>query len=221
MRWVSFVFVGVCLAGCPGASPGTPDGNPGGDDGPAPGASTLRIAWALDNIGDIGDLVVPATGYSLDEAKFRMENLHATLITDPDNPATSKDEYKLRWTTDDEPDAIKFDNVPSGHYSSVVLQLDDSGGDKAFELHGHYNDGADSWEIDSINSLSISLDASLDLLPDTDVTITIEIGVAAAVNKVDFAANDDISDIDLIEMSAFRADLQNAFRFAGATPSPN
>jgi hypothetical protein len=223
MRWVSLVFVVACLVGCPGPTQTNPDGTPGDDtDAPPVGAATLRIAWTTD-VAVPSDIGGP-TDNTLDDVRFRMENLHATLIIDPDNPVTTKDDYKLHWDSGNAPEDIVFTGAPPGHYSSVVLQLDDGDAQHAFEIKGTYldTDGRHGWEIESDAGLPISMDTSLDLAPDSDVTMTIEIGVGAAANTVDFIDDDDITDSsdDADLMDPFRMQLsQGAFRVKGTAAS--
>lgn len=218
MRAVLLLVVGTCIAGCPGPTdPITPDGQVSSDgdvekDAPE-GDSKLTIAWASAP-------VVPGTtpgGNRIDEIKFRMENLKATVDVDPTDPNTTKDEYKLHWDSDTAPEAIEFGNAPAGRYTSIVLQLDEGDNEDAFEIRGQAPDG-DSFKLDDNASLSISMNCNITLAAGEEKTVVIDIDVNAAVDALDINALGSGDGVDhhldadnSEEMAAFRAALQQAF----------
>lgn len=217
MRWVSLVFVVACLAGCP---------NPSGDDdisdaNPNPdspsGSATLRIAWETDKPvpGDIGN------SNRLDDVKFRMENLEAVVAVSPNDPRTTRDEYTLHWDADGSPDEVVFPNAPAGLYTSVVLKLDSEIFTHAIEIHGHYDilNTNQGFEVESDNTLSISMETNFTLKPGTDNTLTIQIKVADAINELDYSQDDSVGDGDA-GMTTFRNKLQQAFSVKASPAAP-
>jgi hypothetical protein len=219
MRVVSLTFVVACLAGCPGPHGDDDDiADAPPSDTPSTGAATLRIAWETDKTvpGDIG------SNNQLEDVKFRMEALEANVAVSPNDPRTTLDEVKLHWDGDSVPDEIVFPDAPAGLYTSVVLKLDSEFLTHAIEIHGHYDTSGTNtgFEVESDDSLSISMNTDFDLHAGADMTVTIQIKVADAINQLDFTTDDDVTDGDP-SMPAFRQRLQQAFTVKASPAAPD
>lgn len=218
MRGGLLLIVGACLAGCPGPTdPATPDGNPGGDgnqDGQV-GDSKLRIEWATNPLVPGG---LTALGHRLDDVRFRMENLKATVDVDPNDPNTTLAEVKLHWDDDNEPEAITFSDAPAGRYTSIVLKLDEGDGEEAFEIRGQTSSN-ESFRFDDRASLPISMACNVVLAPGETKTLVVDIDLSAAVGVVDidalgagFGVDHHLeADDEPVVMAQFRTALQAAF----------
>lgn len=208
----------VVLVGCSGAdAPGVPDGAPmpdGPGDARNTGNSTLRLAWATTPASPGG---TPG-GNQLVDLRFRMESLRAIVDVDPNDPNTTRESYKLHWDGSSAPEAIEFDDAPAGRYTSIIFQLDDGDGEKAFDLRGETTDG-DTFKIDDSASLSISASCDAVLAPGGELTLTIEIELGAAIDPIAFdelASGDGVdhhlhAGADPVVMAGFRARLRQAF----------
>jgi len=179
-------------------------------DGPVTGASTLRLAWATDMPvpGPIGNT------NTIDDLEFRMENLQAVVTVSPNDPRTMLDELSLHWDSSGSPAEVVFQDAPPGLYTSVVLKLDAAVLTRAFHIHGTH--AGQDFEIEDSSTLSISMEASLELGPGVDKTLTIEIGIANAINNIDFSSGLELEHDDP-RMAGFRNDLQQSFVIQGET----
>lgn len=222
MRAGLMLIVGACIAGCPASeSPVAPDSSQPVLDGapildsPPGGTARLTIAWATTPVVPAG---VTPMGHRIDEARFRMENLKATVDVDPTDPNTTQAEVKLAWDDKEAPAPVTFATAPAGRYTSVVLQLDEGDGQNAFELRGESNDN-DSFKFDDKASMSIFMTADLVLAPGDDKTLVIDIDLATAVDAIDIEELDGgngvqhhlDADDEPEAMALFRGSLQGAF----------
>ena len=202
LRWLTVFLVTVCVAGCPATS----SGDDVGDDPPdAPqGTSTLRIHWSTD-------FAIPGPISAVDlltDVRIRMENLQAVVTVSPNDPRTTLEELKLRWSGDGQPEDVVFENAPAGLYTSLVFKLDAADFTNAFEIHGTHE--ASEIEIEDSDSLPISIDTNLDLAPGADETLDIQFQIGAAVGTLDLSSGGEITHGDP-QMATFRAALQQAF----------
>lgn len=208
MRWLSLALVVTCATGCGGSD----DDDTAVDAAPdtdTAGAATLRIAWTTDKAvpGDIG------SNNRLDDVKLRMEGFEAVVIVSPNDPRTTRDEVNLHWDNDSGPDEVVFTNAPTGLYTSVLLKLDSAGFTHAVSIAGHFDvsNTNQSFEVESDDALSISMATDFTLTAGTDKTMTIQIGIADAVNQLDYMMDSDVTDSDTAAMGTFRSALQVGF----------
>lgn len=209
----------VLLVGCPGPTdPPISDGSLPGDaslsDTHNPGAARLTIAWAIKPAVD----VTTAAGNELDDVKFRMENLKATVDVDPEDPNTTKDEYELHWDSDDEPESITFENATPGRYTSITLELAEGDGEASLDIRGDDDDN-DTFKIDDSASHGVVMSFDAMLEPGAEMTLTIEIDLEALIDPIDFdslPADDGVDhhldiDEDMAQMLAFRGRIPLIF----------
>lgn len=187
MREGLLLITAACLAGCPGPQdPSAPDADPGLDSNQDDGSSSdskLRIEWATTP-------EIPGTttsGHRLDDVRFRMENLKATVDVDPNDPNTTRDEVKLHWNAEEAPEALTFSDAPAGRYTQIVLKLDEGDGEDSFEFRGVSNQG-DSFRLGDTATISIAMTCNFVILPGETKTVTVNIDVQDAVDTVDIEA---------------------------------
>jgi len=216
MRKGFLVIAAVCLAGCPGQDPATPDSGMNLDSNQLdgnPGDSKLRLEWATNP-------VIPGTtplGHRLDDVRFRMEKLKATVDVDPNDPNTTREELKLRWTSEDEPETLTFSDAPAGRYTSIVLKLDEGDNEASFEFRGVTNTG-DTFELEDKATISISMTCNFVLLPGEDKTLIVDIDLAPAVDAVDIdglepgeGLDHHLDDDNVAVLAQLRTAMQAAF----------
>lgn len=216
MREGILLITAACLAGCPGQDPATADSGIGEDSNQQDGNqsdSKLRIEWTTNP-------VIPGTtplGHRLDDVRFRMEKLKATVDVDPNDPNTTREELKLRWTSEDEPEPLTFSDAPAGRYTSIVLKLDEGDNEASFEFRGVTNTG-DTFELEDKATISISMMCNFVLLPGETKTLIVDIDLAPAVDAVDIEQlepGDDVDhhldDDDTAVLAQLRTAMQAAF----------
>jgi hypothetical protein len=136
MRCLGFLAASFLLAACPGSGGGDDDGlQPDGppDDGPPVGTGGLVLRIATDR-------AIPAEiGGDLRISDIRLGGMSIRAIGDAasaGDPRTTTADVELHWDNDDAPDAISFDQAPSGRYSTIkidVAKINDNG---ALEIEG-------------------------------------------------------------------------------------
>ncbi len=211
------LIIGVCLTGCPGQDPANPDSGIDSDsssqlDGSS-GEAKLRLEWSTTP-------VIPGLttlGHRLDEVRFRMENLKATVDVDPNDPNTTRDEVKLRWIDEESPEVLTLDDVPAGRYTSIVMKLDEGDGEDSFEIRGLSNE-SDTFKFEDTASLSISMGCNIVLSPGETKTLIVDIDLQTVVDAVDIeslGSNDGVDhyldDDDVPAVTQLRSTLQAAF----------
>ncbi len=185
MRPGLVLITAACLAGCPGPQDPTTDANPDLDsshDGSGRD-SKLRIEW--ETTPEIPGTTV--SGHLLDDVRFRMENLKATVDVDPNDPNTTRDEVKLHWTSEEAPEALTFSDAPAGRYTQILLKLDEGDGEDSYEIRGVSNQG-DSFRLEDNATISIAMTCNFILLPGETKTVTVHIDLQPGIDAVDIEA---------------------------------
>jgi hypothetical protein len=217
MREGFLVIAAVCLAGCPNPQdPSTPDSNVNLDSTNEDGNSSdskLRIEWETNP-------VIPGTtplGHRLDDVRFRMEKLKATVDVDPNDPNITREELKLRWTSEEGPEPLTFSDAPAGRYTSIVLKLDEGDNEDSFEFRGVTNTG-DTFELEDKATISISMTCNFVLLPGETKTLVVDIDLAPAVDAIDLeqleageGVDHHLDDDNVAVLTQLRTAMQAAF----------
>lgn len=214
MRVGILVGAALCLAACPGQDPTSPDSTTTLDSNQdGNGASQLRLEWTTNPAIQ----KTTPSGHRLDDIRFRMENVTAKVDVDPFDPNLTREELKLHWTSEAEPEALVFSDPPAGRYTSIVLKLDEGEGEDAFELRGVTNAG-DTFELEDKATVPISMTCDFVLLPRESKTLIVTIDLSPAIDAVDIeqlepgeGVDHHLDDDDVVVLTQLRTALQSAF----------
>jgi hypothetical protein len=212
---VAIAIVGLCLAGCPGTDPAAPDGSPQGDSG-------LMLIWK--STPSIPGMV---TGdVTIDRVVLRLRSLRA--IGDAAGEGkTTRNQVELRWSKDEAPAKLVFDQAPAGKYSSIDVSVGGDGDDddgESYEIAGTAragNGGIAPYQIqdDAEISISVKLPGSTELAAGGTLAITLVLSSKELVGGIDFSKiplDDGVLKIDedhaASTLPAIRAGLAKALR---------
>jgi hypothetical protein len=211
------------LAACHVGAMDTPDAMGSGDDDGGGGTSGLNVVWT-STPGVIPGMV--RDGLTLETVKFRVDNLRVIGDAGPGDTRTAKMSFDVKWDTSHQPETVQFEDAPSGHYSTLSVQIDGHIIDNSYELGGHVTLGTTVWEyeIQDRNVLDVSLAVGKTLDPGGGATVKLQVSFADALNSLDFASLDtDDGKITLGTLdsgiTAFRDKLLQGFSIDNTGPN--
>jgi hypothetical protein len=178
------LLLGV-IAGCHTTDPSSPDGGSHGSDGSDTSDNGLTITWAARPATIPGDAGSDITVSSM---LFRVSNLRVIGDAGPGDTRTSADSLSVAWAQGVAPNAIPFDDAPTGLYSRVVMLADGGLTDYSYEIAGtaKVNGNAKPFRIHDLSPLGISIDTDTMLDPGRGVSLGIIVRIDQALQSISF-----------------------------------
>lgn len=171
------------LVACHTSDPATPDAPPIDGHGP-PG---LHVTWESEPATYPGTI---EDGLTVDSVALTVESLKVIGDAGPGDPRTTKAVFQLRWDDHDSPQAIDFEDAPTGLYSKLSLQLDGHTLLPSLEIKGHVELAGVTleYEVEDRNAVPVSLDCDRMLQPGGSASLAVKLKLHDALTSIDYAS---------------------------------
>jgi hypothetical protein len=183
------VSLGAFLAGCPSTDRGPPDGPP--DDG---GTQGLTLRWQSTQ-----PIPTTADDPSVEEAELRLRSVRVIGDAASGDSATTRERVELKWSGDDIPEELRFDQAPPGKYAKIDVVLrgwDGDGGEDgegaSFEISGNVRVNGTTYryqlEDDDQLSSSLPLPGGTMLSPGGELVLEVRVNLRDVVKDLEFSS---------------------------------